>query len=108
VLTGAMVAIEAASRATAVIFLGIMWVQSLARLALFHAYARRPRDNEDWRPWALWFSVGTLIGGFTIGTGSIWMVSAQRGEMQLTALLLIFAVTGGAVGAFGAYLPAFY
>jgi signal transduction histidine kinase/CheY-like chemotaxis protein len=108
VLTGAMVFIEAASRTTAVVFLGAMWVQTLGRLALVHAYSRRPRDAEDWRPWALWFSLGAFAGGFTIGTGSIWMVSAQPREMQLTALLLIFAVTGGAVGAFGAYLPSFF
>jgi signal transduction histidine kinase/ActR/RegA family two-component response regulator len=108
VLTGAMVAIDAASRTTAAVFLGIMWVQSLARLGLVHVYSRRPRDDEDWRPWALWFSVGAFVGGLTIGAGSIWMVSAQPRELQLTALLLIFAVTGGAVGAFGAYLPSFY
>jgi two-component system, sensor histidine kinase len=36
------------------------------------------------------------------------MVASQHTELQLIALLLIFAVTGGAVGAFGVYLPAFY
>jgi signal transduction histidine kinase/CheY-like chemotaxis protein len=36
------------------------------------------------------------------------MVANQHTDLQLIALLLIFAVTGGAVGAFGAYLPAFY
>src|SRR6185312_13983006 len=61
-----------------------------------------------WRPWASGFTLGALAGGLTIGAGSIWMVATQHTELQLIALLLIFAVTGGAVGAFGSYLPAFY
>src|SRR6185312_7283847 len=61
-----------------------------------------------WRPWASGFTLGALAGGLTIGAGSIWMVATQHTELQLIALLLIFAVTGGAVGAFGTYLPAFY
>ena len=52
--------------------------------------------------------MGAFAGGLTIGAGSIWMMATQHTDLQLIALLLIFAVTGGAVGAFGAYLPAFY
>jgi signal transduction histidine kinase/CheY-like chemotaxis protein len=85
-----------------------MFVQSIARLGLYHAYTRFGRQSENWRPWALWFTVGTFVGGTTIGCGSTWMVAAQHSDLQLIALLLIFAVTGGAVGAYGAYPPAFY
>jgi signal transduction histidine kinase/CheY-like chemotaxis protein len=108
VLTIGLVYIDAATRSRAVIFLSVMFVQSVARLGLYHAFARVGRQSENWRPWAFWFSVGAFIGGTTIGLGSIWMVAAQHTELQLIALLLIFAVTGGAVGSFGAYPPAFY
>jgi signal transduction histidine kinase len=108
VLTVGLVYIDAAAKPRAQIFLVIMFVQSAVRLALYRAYPRISREPHDWRRWALWFTLGTLAGGLTIGCGSIWMVAGERIDLQLIALLLIFACTGGAVGAFGAYLPAFY
>jgi signal transduction histidine kinase/CheY-like chemotaxis protein len=85
-----------------------MFVQSAARLTLYWLHSRLALNSENWRPWAFWFIVGAAVGGATIGCGSIWMVAAQHTDLQLIALLLIFAVTGGAVGAFSAYPPAFY
>lgn len=108
VLTCGLVYIDATTRLRAIIFLSIMFVQSVARLGLYHAFARVARQSENWRPWAFWFTVGAFAGGATIGCGSIWMVAAQHTELQLIALLLIFAVTGGAVGSFGSYPPAFF
>ncbi len=106
VLTAGLVHIDAATRPRAIVFLSAMLVQACARLLLYRAYLRVQGEVHDWRPWAFRFTVGTFIGGTTIGSGSIWMVSAQHTELQLIALLLIFAVTGGAVGAFSAFLPA--
>jgi signal transduction histidine kinase/CheY-like chemotaxis protein len=108
VLTIGLVYIDAAARTKAMIFIAIMFVQTGMRLYLYYAHSRSAHEPYDWRPWAFWFSAGTLTGGLTIGTGSIWMTATQHTELQLIALLVIFAVTGGAVGAFGAYLPAFY
>jgi hypothetical protein len=108
VLTAGLVYLDPAIRSRAIVFLTAMFVQSSARLGLYHAYSRVGRDSPNWHPWALWFTVGTFIGGATIGCGSIWLVAAQHTDLQLIALLLIFAVTGGAVGAYGAYPPAFY
>jgi signal transduction histidine kinase/CheY-like chemotaxis protein len=107
VLTIGLVYIDAASRSKATIFLAIMFAQSAARLLLYYVHSRIARKPHDWRPWALWFSIGALAGGLTIGAGSVWMMP-ERTDLQLIALLLIFAVTGGAVGAMSAYLPAFY
>ena len=108
ILTCGLVYIDATTRWHATIFLSIMFVQSVARLGLYHTFARVAKQSENWRPWAFWFTVGALAGGATIGCGSIWMVAAQHTELQLIALLLIFAVTGGAVGSFGSYPPAFF
>src|SRR5262249_9135212 len=108
VLTGGLVYINAAVTSRAEIFLTIMFVQTIARLFLYHAYLRRPDTDRNWRRWAFWFTVGAFVGGMTNGSGAIWMVSSEHTDLQLIALLLVFAVTGGAVGAFGAYLPAFY
>jgi signal transduction histidine kinase/CheY-like chemotaxis protein len=107
VLTGGLVYIDAATRSRAIVFLTIMFVQSAARLSLYRLYSQRGVHSQNWRPWAIAFMAGAAIGGLTIGCGSIWMVAAQHTDLQLIALLLIFAVTGGAVGAFGAFQPAF-
>jgi two-component system, sensor histidine kinase len=107
VLTCGLVYMDTASQPRAIVFLSIMFVQSAARLALFRAYLSGGQKRLNWRPWALWYTVGTFVGGATLGTGSIWMVANEHTELQLIALLVIFACTGGAVGAFGAYLPAF-
>lgn len=108
VLTGGLVFIDAAARSKAMIFLAVMFAQTAARLFLTRAYSRIAQQPHDWRPWARRFTLGAFAGGMTIGAGSIWMVLGQQTELQLIALLVIFAVTGGAVGAFGTYLPAFY
>ena len=108
VLTCGLVYIDAASRPKAAIFLAIMLVQTAVRLLLYRAYSRVAQGPHDWRRWARWFTLGAFVGGLTIGSGSIWMVSSQHTDLQLIALLVVFAVTGGAVGAFGAYLNAFY
>jgi signal transduction histidine kinase/CheY-like chemotaxis protein len=108
VLTLGLVHIDAASGSKAAIFLTVMFVQSTSRMLLYRAYWRADEaQRRDWRFWGRWFTVGCFIGGTTIGTGSVWMVNTQHTELQLIALLLIFAVTGGAVGSFSAYLPAF-
>ena len=108
VLTGGLVYIEAAALTKALIFLGAMFIQTAARLTLYRAFARRVQGLTDWRPWAHRFTAGAFAGGFTIGTGAIWMMDANHQDTQIIALLVIFAVTGGAVGAMGAYLPAFF
>jgi two-component system, sensor histidine kinase len=106
VLTLGLIRIDATTLSRGVVFLAIMLAQSSFRLLMYRAYRRVEEGPHDWRRWALAFTVGAFAGGATIGSGAIWMVSSQHTELQLIALLVIFAVTGGAVGAFGAYLPA--
>jgi len=108
VLTVGLVYIDAAVRFNAAIFVAAMCVQTAGRMYLYHRYSSRPRHDEDWRPWALRFTLGSVAGGLTIGFGCIWMMSPDRVDLQLIALLVIFAVAGGAIGAFGGYLPAYF
>jgi hypothetical protein len=108
VLSGALVFIEAAALAKALIVIGVMTLQTGARLVLYRAFARRASDLIDWKPWAHRFAAGACAGGLTIGFGAIWMMDVSRQDTQIIALLVIFAVTGGVVGAMGAYLPAFF
>jgi len=108
ILTVGLVYMDAADRTRSIVFLVVMFSQTAARVFLFRAYSRVDPTKVDWKPWALRFTIGTFVGGITIGAGTIWIMSAESLELQLISLLLIFAVTSGAVSAFGAYLPAFY
>jgi two-component system, sensor histidine kinase len=107
ILTCGLVRIDAASSTRAMVFLTVMSVQTIARLCVQRLYMRRESRIRLWRPWALAITVGTFAGATTLGCGSVWMVSSQPVQLQLIALLVVFACTGGAVGAFSAYLPSF-
>src|SRR5438309_12040883 len=63
VLTAGLVYLDPAVRSRAIVFLTIMFVQSIARLCLYHAYSRIGRQAENWRPSSLWFTAVTVIGG---------------------------------------------
>lgn len=106
-LTFVLVYIDAVAVDRAMVLIGVMAAQTGARGLLYRAYLRAVPDSSQWRFWARWFTVGATVGGLTIGAGSIWIMSHGRVDLQLVSLLLIFAITSGAVSAFAAYLPAF-
>jgi signal transduction histidine kinase/CheY-like chemotaxis protein len=107
-MTGVLVYLQVADPTESAIFTGLMVLQTVARLGLYRVYSRAEAGQEDWRRWARWFTVGTVVGGSLIGGGTIWIMSSGRVDLQAVALLLIFAFASGAVSAFAAYLPAFF
>jgi len=108
VMTGAFVYIEPSLRDQAVIFMMVMIAQTVARLLLQRTWARVPRPDADWRRWAKWFSAGTFVGGTTIGVGTILLLPPGNTQLELIALPVIFAISSGAIGAFGPFPPAFF
>ena len=109
ILTGLFVYLGVTSADRAMWFVGLMLVQTIARLALYRQFKRAAKDAmTDWLRWGRWFTAGALTGGVVLGGGMIWMVTTAPPELQLMSMLLIFAVAGGAVAAYSAYLPAFY
>jgi signal transduction histidine kinase/CheY-like chemotaxis protein len=108
VLTAVLVYIDAVALDKASWFIAAMCIQSGSRMLLHRAYLQVLPVDQDWRRWALWFTVGTLVGGVIVGGGSVWIMSGGRTDLQLIVLLLIFACVSGAATAFGMYLPAFY
>lgn len=107
-LSGVLAYIDAVEAAKAAILVSVVALQTIARLLLYRAYRRSADPDANWRRWARRFTAGVIVGAFTIGGGSIWIMSAGRVDLQVIALLLIFAFTSGAVSAFAAYLPSFY
>ncbi|HKE96937.1 MAG TPA: hybrid sensor histidine kinase/response regulator [Povalibacter sp.] len=107
VLSCVLVYIGAADMRRTAVFLGFMTLQTLLRLWVHRRYALADDKDTAWRRWVQWFMAGVIVGGLTIGTGAIWITSSARIDLQLVALLLIFAISAGAVSAFSAFLPAF-
>lgn len=107
-LTGLMVFLNVTSINKAVCVVGAMLIQTALRMLLGRAYAHSLCSESNWTYWAKWFVAGTTVGGLVLGTGVAWMINDAPGELQLIGLLVIFATAGGAVGAYGAYLLAFY
>lgn len=95
-------------REKAILFGAVMTMQTLARLWLHRLYARKSPSDTEWRRWGAWFSAGTFVGGMTFGAGMIWMLPPGNSELEMIAMLVIFAITAGAIGAFSAYPPAFF
>ena len=100
--------IHALSSMQLIVFSLLLVVQAAVRLTLMRAYLRGGRERTNWQPWAYGFTVTCFLYGLTFGGGSLWMVADHQTEVPILVLLIIFAATTGAVGACGAYLPAFY
>ena len=107
VLTGLFVYIGVTDTRKALWFIAFTALHTATRFELFRRYRLVENTQADLLPWARWFSIGALFGGFILGSGMIWMIVDAPAESQLMGLLLIFAVSGGSVAAYSPYLPAF-
>ncbi len=92
----------------AITFMTVMSLQIGARLALIFTYLRRKPPDREWVAWRRRFSIGALVGSFTLGIGSLWLMPVERFDMQLLVMLYICAVASGAITAFGVLRPAIY
>jgi two-component system, sensor histidine kinase len=93
---------------TLIVFMVAMVVQAGVRLVLFYVHKRAADPDASWQLWARYFMIGALIGGLTLGAGSLWLLPVGHLDMQLLVLLFICAVASGAVTAFGVFLPALF
>ncbi len=108
VVTGILVGSHSLRWQIGVTYQCVMIAQSAGRMLLYRSYWRATPPPAQWRRWALYFSLGTLAGGLTLGVGALWLMPADGFDMQLLVILLIFAVASGAVVAYSAYTPALY
>jgi signal transduction histidine kinase/CheY-like chemotaxis protein len=76
-------------------------------LLLAWRYARSTTAVARWRLWALGFCAFSLIEGLIWAVTAFTLASPHQFNEQLLIMLVVCAVSTGAVSAFGAYLPAF-
>jgi signal transduction histidine kinase/CheY-like chemotaxis protein len=78
-------------------------------LHLFMAwrYTRSADAVSAWRWWARVFCGFSLMEGAIWGVTSVTLASPHAFDEQMLIMLVVCAISSGAVSAFGAYLPAF-
>ncbi|MBV8793963.1 MAG: response regulator [Hyphomicrobiales bacterium] len=81
---------------------------ALSHILLGRAYWRSRAHSDEWRKWALWFSVISFAEGMAWGWAPIGLAIGDRFEVELVVVVVTAAVAEGAIVAFGSYLPAFY
>jgi signal transduction histidine kinase/CheY-like chemotaxis protein len=108
VLSGMLVYTGAVETWAAVLFNGLVFASSIARLLLLRAYARAPDQIADWRKWSIAITASALAGGIAWGSASILLMDPVRIEFQLMVILVCAGLSAGAISTFGTYTPTYY
>jgi signal transduction histidine kinase/CheY-like chemotaxis protein len=108
ILSGLLVYEKAISFGVAAIFVLLLALSTVGRLALIRSYKNAAPPAQDWRRWANFAIVTALIGGSCWGLGGLFLMDPGRPEYQFMVLMTCAALAAGAITAFGTYLPSYY
>src|SRR5581483_10849714 len=108
ILASLVVYVGSAPPQPALLFFGLVAVQSIGRLILIAVYWRTRPPISDWRRWAFAACTTAVLGGLTFGLGTILIMDPARVDLQFIINISCAALTAGAITAFGSYLPAYY
>ncbi len=108
ILSGLLVYEKAISFGVAAIFVLLLALSTVGRLALIRFYKNAAPPAKDWRRWANFAIVTALIGGSCWGLGGLFLMDPGRPEYQFMVLMTCAALAAGAITAFGTYLPSYY
>jgi signal transduction histidine kinase/CheY-like chemotaxis protein len=107
-LGGMVIYLGAIPKGAIYIWLAVVAADVVSHLLVARAYHHARPAEAGWRPWARVFSIFSLIEGVIWGAAAFTLVAPGATEQQLLVMLVVCAVTTGAVSAFGVYLPAFW
>jgi two-component system, sensor histidine kinase len=93
--------------------IGLAWTSYIIACAASHialrvTYRRSQPVGERWRLWAFWFTVISFAEGCGWGWAPVGLTTGGRFDTDLLVMVSTTTVCGGAVSAFGPYLPAFF
>lgn len=108
ILSGMLVYERSIPLRTALVFVLLLFLSTVARLLLIRAYKKAKPPIRDWRRWSHFAIVTALIGGVCWGVGSLFLMDPSRPEFQFIVFLTCVAMAAGAITAFGTYLPSYY
>jgi signal transduction histidine kinase/CheY-like chemotaxis protein len=107
-LGGMVLYLGAIPKGATYVWLTVVAADVASHLLVARAYYRARPAEADWLPWARAFTVFSLIEGLIWGASAFTLVAPGATEQQLLVMLVVCAVTTGAVSAFGVYPPAFF
>ena len=90
----------------------LSWAAYIVACAVSHVLLRqlytrlKPADSR-WQPWAWGFTAICFAEGVGWGFAPIVLATGGRFDVELIVVLVMLAVSAGAIPVFGAYLPAF-
>jgi len=108
ILASMLVYTKATAPRTAVIFLSLLGLSTVARMVLIHAYRKAKPPAWDWRRWSFGAIASSLTGGLCWGVGALFLLDPNRAEFQFIVFLTCAAMAAGAITALGTLLPAYY
>jgi signal transduction histidine kinase/CheY-like chemotaxis protein len=88
------------------------WAVYMSLCALGHIllrgfYRRSRAVGDQWRAWALWFTLISFCEGIGLGWAPLGLTTGGRLDVELLVLLVTLSIAAGAIPVFGSYLPAF-
>src|SRR5271163_2450148 len=90
----------------------LAWATYMSLCALGHIllggfYRRSRAVGDQWRAWALWFTLISFCEGIGLGWAPLGLETGGRLDVELLVLLVTLSIAAGAIPVFGSYLPAF-
>ena len=90
----------------------LAWAAYMSLCALGHIllrgfYRRSRAVGDQWRAWALWFTLISFCEGIGLGWAPLGLSTGGRLDVELLVLLVTLSIAAGAIPVFGSYLPAF-
>ena len=90
----------------------LAWATYMSLCALGHIllggfYRRSRAVGDQWRAWALWFTLISFCEGIGLGWAPLGLATGGRLDVELLVLLVTLSIAAGAIPVFGSYLPAF-
>lgn len=79
-----------------------------AHILLSQIYSRRRPVGDQWRRWALWFTIISFTEGIGWGWAAIGLAAAAHSDVQLLVFLIVGGVAAASIPGFSPYLPAFF
>ena len=109
VLAGSMIQLGALDPAKGASWAFFICACAAAHLALWRLYLKAKPNDDQWKIWALAFTAISAAEGVGWGWGSVSLVgNTDRFSLEMLVMVVTLSVAGGAIPAFGSYLPAFF
>jgi two-component system, sensor histidine kinase len=109
VLAGAMIHLGALDWIKGASWISYIFACAAAHLLLRYLYKRAKPDDDQWKIWATPFTVISLAEGVGWGWASVSLVgNSDRFSLEMLVMVVTLNIAGGAIPAFGSYLPTFF